>query len=380
MKNTARCVLLAFTIGFLSTNVYADGKFYFYREGVPADTPYQRAILIFHENTETLILQSKYEISSSQSIDSLGWVVPIPSVPDITSFDAEIARNYFNAASRYTQPGIFAIHDLFGIAVHILFVLSFLSILILLLFFPILKKIGMSKEKWHKLANISFYTFLICFFVAFFSGAFIPFLSKQSSGEGVEIIKAGKAGIYDVKVIKSENADAILDWLKENNFNFNENDTDTFADYISRDWCFVVAKVQPESGTKKDKVSLDGLVAPLVLKFDTEKAIYPTALTATIGTETQILLYTLSDNKLDCQERLKLHAAQEISSAKFNPIFIVKRKEEADESLIELFKTLPPKMFICKFKDTLTSEQMKKDLVLENASDNKPYRKTKIVW
>ncbi len=383
MKNTARNVLLALSIGILSTIAYADGKFYIIQENIPANIPYQRAFIIFHENTETMILQSKYEISKSQPIDSLGWVVPVPSVPDITSLDADIADIYcFHQASISTQPKIFAISDLFGIAAHILFVLSFLSILILLLFFPVLKKIGISKEKWHKLANISFRAFLICFFIAFFYGAFMPGLRSQGAGGDIEIVKAEKAGIYDVKVIKSDNTDAIIEWLNENNFDFDVNDSDAFTDYISRDWCFVVAKVQPEPGTKKDKISRNGMAAPLVLKFNTEKAIYPTALTAAIGTETQILIYTLSDNKLDCKNRLKFEAARKTHPQRFDPNWKIPKEYEEHriKLLADVFEKLPQDMIICKFKDTLTSEQMKEDIVFENASDNKPYRKLKIIW
>jgi hypothetical protein len=380
MKNTARCALLALSIGILSTIAYADGKFYFYREGVPADIPYQRAFLIFHENTETLILQSKYEISSSQSIDSLGWVVPIPSVPEITSFDADIADHYFRNASISAQPRVIKVSSFFTMLPSILFLFSFLCILILILLYPVLKKFGMSSAKWHRLANICFYTFVISFFVSFFWGAFMPALSRQSSGEEVEIVKTQKAGIYDVKVIKSENTEAIIEWLKENNFNFNETDSAIFDDYISRDWCFVVAKVQPDPGTKKNKITHNGLAAPLILKFHTEKAIYPTALTATIGTKTQILLYTLSDNKLDCKDRLKLQAARKTNTLRFNPKYIFNKEENTDSFLFDLFENLDQEMIICKFKDTLTAEQMQSDIVLENTPDNKPYYETKIVW
>ena len=119
---------------------------------------------------------------------------------------------------------------------------------------------------------------------------------------GVEVVKAEKAGIYDIKVIQSESAEAIINWLKENAFAFNENDTRVFEDYINRKWCFVVAKVQPEAGTEEEKITYGRMVAPLILKFATEKVIYPLALTSTIGKETEILLYTLSDKKLDCNK------------------------------------------------------------------------------
>ncbi len=383
MKNIARCILFVLSIGILNANSYADGKF-FYREGIPADIPYQRAFLIFHENSETLILQSKYEVSDSQSIDSLGWVVPIPSVPEISSFSADIAQRFFSTASRYTQPKIIHIWDLLRLILSILFICSFIiSILLLVLIYPKLNKICTISDKFMKTAKISFYTFLICLFILIFpSGIFSTAGMRQSSGGDVEILKAEKAGIYDVKVIKSGNTEAILEWLNENNFDFDVNDSDVFTDYISRDWCFVVAKVQPEPGTKKDKISREGLAAPLVLKFDTEKAIYPTALTASIGTDTQILLYTLSDNKLDCKDRLKLRTARKTYPLRLDPNFWIPKEnqEYRVNFLADIFKKLPQDMIICKFKDTLTSDQMKTDIFLENAPDNQPYHETKIVW
>lgn len=382
MKNIARCrcILLPLLISFLSINVYADGKFYSYNEKIPADIPYQRAFIIFHENTETLILQSKYEISKSQLTDSLGWVVPVPSVPEITSFDADIARRYFNTSSTHTQPRIIIIRDILIILIYLIFLFSCLSMITLFILFPFVKFIGMPREKWHKLANISFYTFLISFFIGLFFGVFMPALGKQERREDVEIIKTETAGIYDVKVIKSDSTEAILDWLKEDSFNFDANDSDVFSDYISRNWCFVVAKVRPEPGTQEDKISNNGLVAPLILKFDTEKAIYPTALTATIGTKTQILLYTLSDNKLDCKDRLKLRAARKTFTIEFKPGFMISEEEIHDKLFDDIFKNLPRKMMICKFKETLTAKQMKEDIVMEDAPDNKPYYETKVAW
>lgn len=129
---------------------------------------------------------------------------------------------------------------------------------------------------------------------------------------GVDIIKAEKAGIYDVKVITSETAESIIDWLKDNSFNFDDNDTEVFQDYIDRNWCFVVAKVGSDKKVETGKIVAKGMVAPLILKFKTEKAIYPLALTSTIGTDTEVLLYTLSKDKLTCNEQLTLKHARSL--------------------------------------------------------------------
>ena len=66
----------------------------------------------------------------------------------------------------------------------------------------------------------------------------LPHLSS-AAGVDIEIIKTGKAGIYDVKVIRSQSAEAIVGWLTENDFGFTDNDTQIFKDYIDRGWCFV---------------------------------------------------------------------------------------------------------------------------------------------
>lgn len=128
-------------------------------------------------------------------------------------------------------------------------------------------------------------------------------LRLESAG-GVEVIKAEKAGIYDVKVIRGENAAAILGWLKENGFSFHDSDIQVLEDYVNRKWCFVVAKVQPDPETEEYRIVSQGMVAPVILKFETDKAVYPLALTSTVGASTEVLLYTLSQKKLSCGERL----------------------------------------------------------------------------
>ena len=102
MKVIARCELFVLITGGLVGNALGDGKFF--GEKVPPGIPYQRAFILFREGSETLVLQSKYEFSQSGAVDSLGWVVPAPSVPEIASVDAIAARNSFFHASFQTHP------------------------------------------------------------------------------------------------------------------------------------------------------------------------------------------------------------------------------------------------------------------------------------
>lgn len=314
MKALSRYVLLVAFGGFAG-RAQADGKFF--AEKVPAGIPYQRAFILFHESSEILVLQSKYELSQSASIGSLGWVVPVPTVPEVGS--ANYAEGFFRTVYSHTRPMIFEISRIFLI---------------------------------------------------------IPLFFRGAGGRDVEIIKAEKAGIYDVKVIRSDSTDAILGWLKENGFGFSDADAEVFKDYIDRQWCFVVAKVEPDQQAETRRIAANRMVAPLVLKFETDKPVYPLALTSTIGVDTEILLYTLSERKLICGKQLTLRSARSTSTASL----IGSLHYVAEPRTFGYFTNIPKSMILCKFKKKLKPEEMSRDLQFEFAPDNEPRVETIIVW
>ena len=373
MKAIARYALLLFFVGSVGGRALGDGKFFAVEE-VPPDIPYQRAFILFHEGSETLILQSKYELSNTETIDSLGWVVPVPSVPEIASADADIAWGSFLKTSYQAPPDLVRISR-FIFPITVIFFLCCLGILLVLLVeYPILSKIGLSKDVWKRRFRISI---LITFVAFFLIQLTMPTLVKSAgAGVDVEIVKAEKAGVYDVKVVRSQSAETIIGWLSENGFSFNDNNTQVFEDYIDRGWCFVVAKVEPGSEIEEHKIVIEGMVAPLILKFETENAVYPLALTSTVGTETEILLYTFSENKLNCDERLTLRYANQKKSTRY----MVNLLSVAEPKSIDLSSGIPESMYFCKFKKKLKPEEMKSDLEFEFAQDNEPYREKKIMW
>ena len=132
-----KITLLFLSLLIWSNNSFADGKFY--HENVPPEVPYQRALLMFDKEYETLILQSKYQIHESEKTEFIGWVVPVPSVPELASMDAKYASQLFYQLSASAKPEVIFISQL------VLLALPVASLLTLLKFpYPVGKPVSLS--------------------------------------------------------------------------------------------------------------------------------------------------------------------------------------------------------------------------------------------
>lgn len=91
MPNRRHLLRLTFLFACV-TFAFVDGKFYATREPVPPGVPYQQALLMFDEGKETLVLQSNFrQEGRPYSEPALGWVVPVPAVPEMASMRSEQA-------------------------------------------------------------------------------------------------------------------------------------------------------------------------------------------------------------------------------------------------------------------------------------------------
>ena len=225
------------------------------------------------------------------------------------------------------------------------------------------------------LARCSLYAFLI--FCLYWLAMSVVW-ATAGPDKAVDVIKAEQVGIYDVKVVRSDTPQKLMDWLAGNAFSFDEADTSVFEDYIRRNWCFVVAQVSGSVEEADRQVVSEGLVAPLILRFETEKPVYPLSLTGTVGSDTQLLIYTLSPGKMDSQGRLRLRCARAIRPEILDwPLNLL---QDAIDPRSRPVERAPITQFLCKFKDTLTPQQMRQDLEFSNAPDDMPYQEHVIVW
>jgi hypothetical protein len=370
-KTTLFLVLLVLLAG--GVPALADGKFYGSEEIVP-EIPYQRALLLFDGEQETLVLQSKYDTADSATADSLGWVVPVPSVPELASMDADLAASLFAELYARTrlQPGVNRSSYLLLLAIT--FVPPIASILTLLacwlsLFVPRMRFV----QRHRKGLIIGAFLALLPSACGCLGLWMFPFSAWNAFPPPVEVIEAEQVGVYDVQVVKVNDAGDLIEWLDQNRFRFDEEDTQAFDQYLQRGWCFVAARIDPSSRTGEQAAS-GGLAAPLIMRFQAQAPVYPLALTATSGHETRVLLYVLSDGKWQNDGRLALHYAGRTR--------LPQREDLLDSVEPEGFFSradlaLP---YLCRFGGRLTPEEMREDLVFTRAEDNKPYPKRIFIW
>jgi hypothetical protein len=341
----------------------------FWRETIPPKIPYQRALILFDKGTETLILQSRYEIPKGDGNSTLGWVVPVPAVPEVASMPADMAQGLFTGLSEYSRPRVTIIGPtVFAVLFGVVAGLSLLTLLVCLLSFllPLPQRF---KENRGRLARYSMLGLLISFPIII-----LRFTTLRGS-LGVDVIAEQRVGIYDVSVVRSDNTEGLIGWLNKNDFKFEDKDRAAFDSYISKGWCFVVAIINPSTGEEQRRIVSEGLAAPLILRFPHTNPTYPVALTGTGGFGTEIVIYLASSRKMTANDRLTLRFAgemrkwlsRELLSAGINP-----------EGFFDPKKINFP--YLCKFKDRLTPDRMREDIIFSEAEDDKPYREQIVKW
>ena len=343
-------ILLTSACWLIPSDVMADGKFYAHPDRVPPKLPYQRAIISYQDGQDLLILQSKF----AGQADDFGWVVPLPNPPKLGSVKKDDAKSFFRGLSELTSPNVIDVTQpiiliclLIMVGIYILLAVKKISCAIRNRPVPKLFRFSLNHPIW---------------IIPIILG--IPLIATPS--RGVDLLYQQQVGIYDVKVIKSSNTADLINWLNENKYKFTQQDETAFNNYIQKGWCFVTARINPkESGNDNFRLR-DGLVNPLVLEFPSKETIYPLALTATVGSDTEILLYIFGNHKVATDNRFELEFAEETYyNLKGLPI------ESKD---IDISKYLGK--YITKFRGKLSPDQMKADLILKPAADNKPYRKS----
>ncbi len=351
--------------------VQADGKMY-WPEKVPPNIPYQRALILFKDGTQTLVLQSWYGSASADAELPMGWVVPVPAVPEIATMPADDADRLFRSIAQHCDARRIGIKE-------VLFVGAFLTlaggsvlallVAVLSLVVPLPSRIRNNRPARISASVLS--AFLAC-------AVFLFSFAASGGAAGVDVISHRQVGIYDIKVIQSGSSLDLIAWLNENEFAFVEADKKAFDTYVSDGWCFVVAHISPSELDEARRLPRGGLPDPLILRFPHGSPVYPLALTGTGGYKTHVLIYIAADGRFSCDERLSLrYAGKGVRRQAPWAIDSLVRKVEPAGFFKNADILLP---YYCKFKDTLTPDQMRQDIVFRPSPSNATYRENIVTW
>lgn len=334
----------------------ADGKMY--SEKVNTTIPYQRALILFDEGKETLVIQSQYQIPGNSGKHTLGWVVPVPAVPEIASMDANYADELFQNLDSMSGPEF----TNWGFTLFLGLFFLLIAVVIIAVLASFVPKFIHQKSLLRKVGFASAFAAFVLFITA-------PMIIHQRKGiDGVEVIKSEKVGIFDTKVIRSESPKELLSWFKGNSFDFDQSDESTIQSYIDRKWCFVTAKVDASINAEDKAAVSNKLLAPLILNFPVSQPVYPTALTATAGQSTEVLLYLLTTGPMKTTSALADRFQNWVNGGRivFQMSFV------KPEDFIE---KLPFHIgYLNKYKATLTPAQMIRDIEFTSDSTAEPFR------
>ncbi|MEN6370738.1 MAG: DUF2330 domain-containing protein [Armatimonadota bacterium] len=286
------------------SQVNADGVFLMQKESNLAPgsharditEPIQKALVIYDKGVETLVLQVSYK----GSVSRFAWLVPTPSKPKVSKVDTPV----FHWLHRATAPTVRYWFD----ANHKLYAYGYPKSLT----------------------------------------AVIP----APGALDVQVLEKKQVGVYDIAVLRAGNAEDLLQWLRDHNYQIAPKLAPVVSDYIQRGWVFTAMRINTGHQNEVSKRLHEGVLQSLKFKFRVSEPVYPLKVSALNKGKTDILLYVLA------QRRVEMPLMKtECSINYYNPYLLSWADSE-----------LPPRL--TKLTAQLSPEQMTHDLLLKPAKTN----------
>ena len=333
----------------LPSAAWANGKAF--ATQVPPDIPYQRALILHRDGVQTLVLQGRIE-TGGEDAEDLGWVVPVPGVPEVASLDAAAAEALFHNLKRRTAQRVLRPRQRVRMAVGNVVLVAAPGLGVALLVLAGRSAYGLW-PRWPGPARRS--AWRICFGLGLI---WIGFLVDMSSLSGrvrreVEVVFHRTFDLHEVSVLRAETVDGILGWMDEHGFAAGPEDRAAFADYVDRGWVFVATRLRgPDSARQR---SPDGLAAPLVLRFPAEAPVYPLALTGTGGHDSEVVVFLMSGTVFDAPGQIRLRFLDGVESGLLDPLRRAEPEGFFGEADLEF-------RYLHRFWDRFTAAQMADDI------------------
>lgn len=322
----------------------------------------QKALIFWNEEEkeETMVLA----VGVTGKASNFGWVVPVPSKPEVEKGDAAIFETLYDLTlpKENLLDKIKGTDNYYGI-------------------YPTAEDYGMNK-------------------------------STSEDASSVEVVEEKRVGVLDVAVLSATDAEDLDDWLKENEYklpgddeeyvlyDYNRNKLSSLAviqDYLDDGWYFIASKVDLKFA---DNSLGSQNINPLRITFETNEPVFPMKLTALADRSVDIALYVIADHKMNVKnftnsedrdnggviyELFQKDTSYSASSA-FDVAYAELLKADAINDLTSSlnkgawFKT-DRKMFLTKLSTSYFSvSNMNQDLILEDAKNNKEVNSGKMTF
>lgn len=245
--------------------------------------PIQRGLIVHRAGLQTLILESTFDSRSP----GVGWIVPLPGDPS----RLELADGGMLVSLDSSSAAVVT-NDLHWLRGPLLVI--FLAVLPLMGLW-ILEK-DREKRRRNTTVVLVIYAVGLLLLSLKMPGLRLASLLRESDAPvlaEVAVSSQQRVGDYQVTVLRAPDSAALGKWLADNNLAGLSDKARAIADdYITRNWCFVVARINREQG---------GLATPQPLRMDfaTTQPVYPMRLTSLTGGASQVQLYVLADQQAE---------------------------------------------------------------------------------
>jgi len=335
-------IWIALFLVIAATAASADGRMY--AKGFTPEIPDQRALIAFGGARQVMLIENRVSLPDGRQVPSLGWVVPVPAVPEIAVVtDRTSLRRFYTRMRLQSDPDALPVAPFVLVLVPIAFVYAI--------------RLRRLKHPDARTLRASAWIGLIGCLLALVS---LPASPPSRLDSRVEVVKALRSGPLDAKVVRAASGAELVDWLKENGYEYGKGDLEAVDDYLRRKWLFVAAKLVPEPGAAFESASAS---PALVLSFPTSQPVYPLALTAAGGRSLDLVLYVFASKRLEPSVTMHTAFAGAVAwpSSNFNT--------EQDKAAAALFGELrPPPYYLTKLVGSIPADEMKQDIRFTDAA------------
>ena len=366
-----RFILVLLLVCCLPT-LAGDGKMFVTRGMPPPTIPAQRALIVHDAGVQTLVLQSGYNISPGEMVDSasLGWVVPVPGVPEVAALAGYWGQRLFRYLSKRASPKIV---DVGSQVRRYVLLASILGLVVSsVLNIAVLNCKHGRMDVWRRKLFRCSAIVALCMIVIDLVSPSLLSVPRLSTG-GVRIVDHYQVGIYNVRVVAGDDATDIVVWLDQQGFAYDADDHAVFNSYINRGWCFVVVQINAavmSGGTETV------MLQPLILRFDHPEPVYPLALTGTGGHDTHVELHVIARQQMADDGRLPRVFAGHVVGGDLDYYL---NDAETDPPAF-LAGCLPEHPYLTTFSGRLSPDDMARDLVLTPAPERGDFRERVVRW